>query len=192
MTAPAGSVRARSGSISKRHATSADGVAASNSAAAASSSGPKREDCTTRRSERALPPTANATRGSGGSSSSRYRSASTRVACRASRPGGSEEMHRLVSRIEPMSIERIHVGPSRRVPTAICADPPPTSTTATRRPAGTRVPASAPAKPSRASSTADSSLTGTPALRSMRSRSSRPFVAWRPGLVTSTSTSSAP
>ena len=86
-----------------------------------------------------------------------------------------------------MSTERIHDGPSASVPTPIWAEPPPTSQTATDD-GSRRADETAPRQASAPSSCALSTRVGAAVTSTSRDTSSRPFSAWRPGEVTSTST----
>ena len=110
----------------------------------------------------------------------------------AAAPGGSVENIRLVSRCEPRSIDRAHCGPSWPEPTTTWAEPPPTSTTATGRRAGSAVTDSAPMNARCASSTAVRIRVGRPDASASVSRSSAPLSACRPGLAISTSSAVTP
>ena len=111
MIAPAVSVRARPSSQSARIATSAAGIVASSSIADLRARRDRGSTCRETRATRARCRRSHRRASAAAASMpSKQRATSARASPSSARPGGSSGSERLVRRIEPMSTERTHVG----------------------------------------------------------------------------------
>ncbi len=140
---------------------------------------------------RALPPVASAICGCGGSSLASPLRTALRAASISAVAGGSPCRSDAVRRSEPRSTERTHAGPSSSVPTTTSVEPPPTSQTATT-PSPGFARETAPVNASRPSSSAETTRTSAPVARPIASRSRSGESPWRPGAVTTVSSSRTP
>ena len=183
-------VRARARSTSSSFAISRDERFESFRNAVASSPSPSLLP-TTRRSARAVPPVASAASGSGGTTSANDCRTTAAASASSRALGGSWRKNRLVKRSEPMSTERDQVGPLVVVPTTSCAEPPPTSQTATvfRKSSAA---ATAPNHARDPSSSASRTRTSQSVAWRSAARRSLAFTACRPGDVTRTTICPAP
>ena len=171
-------------------ADSAAGLLASTSTRRSSSTGPYSWPIT-RATARALPPVASAISGCGGSSSASPMRTAVRAASISVAVGGSPGRREAVMRSEPRSTDRTHAGPSNSVPTTTSVEPPPTSHTATT-PSPGFARETAPENASLPSSSAETTRTSPAVARPMTSTRRSGASPWRPGAVTTVSSSRTP
>ena len=140
---------------------------------------------------RALPPVASASSGRGGSSSASPLWTTARADSISVAVGGSPGSSAAVRRSDPRSTDRTQAGPSSCVPTTSSVEPPPTSQTATTlSPVSARE--TAPSKARRPSSSADTTRTSPAVARPSTSSRRAGSSPWRPGAVTTVSSSRTP